>query len=336
MSKRREARATGATGAQPGAIKARMGAGGDTVEGVAPRGVSRESLERWAKGRGEFEGQGKGVPVEHEESTLVYLLRIFIVYVVGPVLGRIGRMDDALGWLRRSGLDWAEAYAMRVGVGRTIRNRDLGRDPSWSYTQEEDQEGAQEGLSAKRAYQVRATLLKFFSAHATESYSAAEVGRRFRRTLPFVPLKEYDELLRLYVSKQWLVSDGDRYRIRSSYTPLNLEQRQTRAARLERRLETFAPLCQSYLDGQGYMLSIDAELPLELWHQLESEVREFVRQRMPILMDESNRERWKDMPEFTGGAIFLLGPYPWLAPGWDEGYAEARQRLNPKTPKTKE
>lgn len=272
---------------------------------------------------------------EHRTGGLI--LEAVVLHLVGPLIGRYGRMDQSIAWTKTAALFWTDAYRSKLPVGRWVLNFEVGREYTWSYRNAEKLERGEpvdEG-SARLTYHARNTLLEFFVRNCDRSFTALEICRKFAKHLPFVPRSEFEPLLNMYVGKQFLVKEGERFRIRERSLPVVVEGRNEREEKFRRWLEVVGPLSQGYLEGHGQLLGLHAMLPLELWQELQARQREFVTQTMAELVAKSNSPEFEGSKEYPGGAFVLAGPYPFTLPNWEEAWKKMEADKN-HTPADKE
>lgn len=270
---------------------------------------------------------------EHRTGGLI--LEAVVLHLVGPLIGRYGRMDQVIAWIRTAALFWIEAFRTRLPVGRWVLNFELGREYTWSYRNAEKLEHGEpidEG-SARLTYRARNTLLEFFVRNGDRSFTALEICRKFAKDLDFIPRSEFEPLLNMYVGKQFLVKEGERFRIREKYTPVVVTDRPERVEKLKRWMEALGPLSQSYLEGHGYLIGLHAKLPMPLWMEFQARQRDFVSHTMAELVEKGNSPEFTGASQHTGGAFMMSGPYPFTLPNWEEQWK--KQEAN-NTPAEKE
>lgn len=273
----------------------------------------------------EFRPSMPGDEITKEEyRTGDIVLKTVVMHLVGPLIGRYGRMDQAIAWTKSSALLWNKAYRSEMPVGRWVLNFEVGREYTWSYRNQEKLDAGEpidEG-SARLTYHARNTLLEFFVRNGDRSYTALEICRRFAKHLSFIPRSEFEPLLNMYVGKQFLVKEGKRFRIRERLTPVSTIDRPEREEKLRRWMEALGPLSQSYLEGHGQLAGLHAKLPLELWQEFQRDLAEFVKAKTIELVAKSNSPEFEGAKEYTGGAFTMSGPYPFTLPSWEELWKE--------------
>lgn len=262
------------------------------------------------------------------------LVETFTYHLMGPVIGRYGKMDQAISWLKGSAWAWNDAYRSDLPVSRGVLNFELGRDYSWSYRIQEKldrNEPVDEG-AAKLAYRARDTIVQFFVQHRERTFTSADICRRFREELYFIKLSDYESLLLLYVGKQFLALEGNRFRIRESYTLAMTDDRPEREEKLKRWVESLGPHAQAYLEGRGQLFGLHAKLPMQLWEEFQRDLGEFVKAKTEELVARGNSPEFEGAKEYVGGAFMMVGPYAWTMPQWEEQWKAQKSRQTQAEP----
>lgn len=260
-----------------------------------------------------------------EQRTGNILLEAASRHLLGPLVGRFGHMDQSTAWIKGAALWWNDLYRGKLSVGRWVINFEVGRDYTWSYRNQDKVEGGEtvdEG-SARRTYLARNTLLEFFWQQKERSFTSAEICRKFHKKLSFIPRSEFEPLLNMYVGKQYLKKEGNRFRIRESYTPVHTTERPQREEKLRRWYESMGPLSQSYLEGRGQLIGLHAKLPMPLWEEFQARQAAFIQSTVNELVEKSNSPEFAGSQEYSGGGFIMIGPYPWTLPHWEEAWKTA-------------
>lgn len=277
---------------------------------------------------------------EHRTGGLI--LEAVVLHLVGPLIGRYGRMDQVIAWIRTAALFWTDAYRSKLPVGRWVLNFEVGREYTWSYRNAEKLERGEpvdEG-AARLTYHARNTLLEFFVRNCDRSFTALEICRKFAKHLPFVPRSEFEPLLNMYVGKQFLVKEGERFRIRARTLPFVTSDRPEREEKFKRWVQALAPLSQGYLEGYGQLLGLHATLPLALWTEFQRDLGEFIKAKTSELVARGSSTEFEGKQQHVGGGFLMVGPYPFTLPNWEEEWrkreednAAAKNENNSKGPK---
>ncbi|MFM7201389.1 MAG: hypothetical protein ACKO6N_11410 [Myxococcota bacterium] len=279
----------------------------------------RDEGERAEQGRAEQRRailQNRVQMSEQELEITRSLVHGLITCALAPLVARAGLNSLAEEWFKHSVWRWAMRFGLISKTKRETLSFDLERTASWGYQLERAQEGSRVPgeLDVGRAYRARRIILRFFAQHQGQWFTCGDVTRRLSQELSFIDRADVGPLLKLYVGKQFLLMEDDRFTLRQAYVPLELKDPIEREAKLKGGYESIGPLSQAYLQGRGELLTFEAHLPHVLWEEFHQRLHAHALTTLTELAQRSNEDTYKELQFYHGGAFLLSALYPWTPP----------------------